>query len=88
LTDGIHTTRRVEKKDGKMNQKNIELAKKAHKIGIKESIILINEAIVRLQKKLEDEEEEGKLMENISDADYLLKYPDKVEKINKQFGEN
>ena len=71
-----------------MNQKNIELAKKAHKIGIKESLTLIDEAMERLQKQLEHEKEEEKLMETITDEEYLLKYPDKIAKINKQFGEN
>jgi uncharacterized protein Yka (UPF0111/DUF47 family) len=66
----------------------IELAKKSHKIGIKEAIKLINEAIERLQEKLKNEKEEEKIIENITDEEYALKYPDKINKIKQQFGEN
>jgi len=67
---------------------HVELAKKMHKRGVKEALQLIGESMIRLQEKLKHEKEIEKEIETITDEEYLLKYPDKVEKVKQMFGEN
>jgi hypothetical protein len=67
---------------------HIELAKKAHKHGAKVALKTIKGAIEGLKEKLRHEEEVEKEMETITDEEYAIKYPEKIQVMKQQFGEN